>query len=278
MDSGVVRQVDTWTWIVTLFVIIAEILPRFQIPNQLDFAVNPVDIEQLAPQPFQPRPRLAPVVHGCDQRCCSCDQYCHRHKSEHSQHSTQWNLWKWMRRTQAPPPLQPPPRQRRNKSNNRNQQRDQCVSQSNMASKKKSDTLVYGQYRCVVHVMLHHRTHRIGFLKEMMFISNLRVDVLWNQMANSWIELYSRAPSVSTCSLSQTLGPSIWNRAGDTNSTGVHRGKKRSHSLESNDLHFTDSQQQLSAFMCIHVCIRSQLLKTIINIAGQKKQAYAVFI
>ena len=49
MDSGVVRQFDTWTWIVTLFVIIAEILPRFQIPNQIDFAVNPVDIEQLAP-------------------------------------------------------------------------------------------------------------------------------------------------------------------------------------------------------------------------------------
>eukprot|EP00435_Cladocopium_sp_Y103_P040823 s1556_g11.t1 len=49
MDPGVVRQLDVRALLVTLLVILSEIIRRFRIPVQLDFAVNPVDVEQPAP-------------------------------------------------------------------------------------------------------------------------------------------------------------------------------------------------------------------------------------
>eukprot|EP00435_Cladocopium_sp_Y103_P070303 s255_g35.t1 len=49
MDPGVVRQLDVRALIVTLFVILSELVRRFHIPVQLDFAVNPVDVEHPAP-------------------------------------------------------------------------------------------------------------------------------------------------------------------------------------------------------------------------------------
>ena len=90
MDAGVVRQLDIRTLILSLFVIISEILRRFRIPVQIDFAVNPVDVEwQPPPQPAHQRPRPAPVIHGygCDQFCRFCDLPCHRHKAGHSHHA-----------------------------------------------------------------------------------------------------------------------------------------------------------------------------------------------
>ena len=85
MDPGVVRQLDIRTLFLSLFVILTEIVRRFHIPIQFDYAVNPVDIEQPPPVPQRPRP--APAVQGCDQVCRFCDQQCHRHKLGHSHHS-----------------------------------------------------------------------------------------------------------------------------------------------------------------------------------------------
>eukprot|EP00435_Cladocopium_sp_Y103_P007822 s1338_g2.t1 len=65
MDRGVVRTLDIHALIVTLFVILGELVRRFHIPVQFDFAVNPVDIEQPAAAPAQPpRPRPGPAVLG----------------------------------------------------------------------------------------------------------------------------------------------------------------------------------------------------------------------
>eukprot|EP00435_Cladocopium_sp_Y103_P025540 s8_g6.t1 len=65
MDRGVVRTLDIHALIVTLFVILGELVRRFHIPVQIDFAVNPVDIEQPAAAPAQPpRPRPGPAVLG----------------------------------------------------------------------------------------------------------------------------------------------------------------------------------------------------------------------
>eukprot|EP00435_Cladocopium_sp_Y103_P033279 s1740_g8.t1 len=63
MDAGVVRQLDVRSLLVTLFVILLELVRRFNIPVQIDYSVNPIDIEQPAPQPAQPqRPRLRASV------------------------------------------------------------------------------------------------------------------------------------------------------------------------------------------------------------------------
>ena len=84
MDAGVVRRLDIRTLLLSLFVIIAEILRRFRVPVHIDFAVNPIDIEQPPDPPVPQRPRAA---QGCDQVCRFCDQPCHRHKFGHSHHS-----------------------------------------------------------------------------------------------------------------------------------------------------------------------------------------------
>ena len=84
MDAGVVRQLDIRTLLLSLFVIIAEILRRFRVPVHIDFAVNPIDIEQPPDPPVPQRPRAA---QGCDQVCRFCDQPFHRHKFGHSHHS-----------------------------------------------------------------------------------------------------------------------------------------------------------------------------------------------
>ena len=84
MDAGVVRQLDLRALLVTLFVIIAEILRRLRAPVQIDFSVNPVDLEQPR-QAAPPRPRPGPAL--CNQFCRFCGNPCHRNKPDHSHHS-----------------------------------------------------------------------------------------------------------------------------------------------------------------------------------------------